>query len=164
MNNIKTIRVYNLVDSKGNKLVLELGIIAGKRDDVPFQPADKGYRWRFIGKYIPMPVRSRCWFNGFEESIMLDWLNGNGWYPRTRVDMCNGSAIVYELPNGNEGSVTVAVAVPNEFYKEAFDNAIRDLVKENKRITAVRVYRYAHGGSLQDATNAVREICGSIWY
>lgn len=168
MRDIKTFRVYNLVDSKGNKITLELGIIVCKRDDIPLESADKGYRWRFIGKHIPMPVRSRCWFNGFEESIMLDWLKGNGWYPRTCVDMCNGYAKVYELPNAPEASkgndIEFVTADPHELYKSTFDDVIKELVKEQKRIAAVRVYRYAHGGSLSDATRAVKEICGNIWY
>ena len=101
MKKTKVIRVYNLVDSKGNKLRLELGVFNINKDSEMFDPimhGDNGYRWRFIGKYIPMPVRSMCWFNGFPEPIMLHWLKGNGWFPYTRVEMCSGYAEVFELP------------------------------------------------------------------
>lgn len=99
MKKTKVIRVYNLVDSKGNKVQLELGTFdPNQNDEYPLSALDKGYRWRFIGKHIPMPVRSMCWFNGFPEPIMLDWLKGNGWFVRTRVDMCSGYAEVFELP------------------------------------------------------------------
>ena len=97
----KVIRVYNLVDCKGNKLRLELGLISVDRESISYDPimhGDSGYRWRFIGKQIPMPVRSMCWFNGFPEPIMISWLKGNGWFPHTRVEMCSGYAEVFELP------------------------------------------------------------------
>lgn len=154
MRKIKTIRVYNLVDSKGNKLQLELGIIQIEHEGYQISTADKGYRWRFIGKHIPMPVRSRCWFNGFPENIMLDWLKGNEWYPHTRVEMCNGYADVYELPKGNESCSR------SEEDERAFCEVIRTLKRNGKSISAVRLYRYANGGSLNDAYHSVKEICG----
>ena len=156
MKNIKTIRVYNLVDSKGNRLRLELGIINNYSPDYsdPISHSDKGYRWRFIGENIPMPVRSMYWFNGFPESIMLSWLKGNGWYPHTRVEMCNGYAEVFELPNGDETSCE-----PSDEDRMAFINVIRDLVRNGKRITAIHTYRYAQGGTLGDAYKAIKEIC-----
>ena len=98
MRNAKIIRVYNLVNIKGDRLRLELGIIADPHDDYLLTSKDKGYRWRFIGNNIPMPVRSMCWFNGFPEPIMIPWLKGNGWFLHTRVDMCSGYAEVFELP------------------------------------------------------------------
>lgn len=56
---IKTLKVYNLVNSQGIKLQLRLGVITeGLRIEHPAHIADKGYRWSFIGKNIPMPVRS----------------------------------------------------------------------------------------------------------
>lgn len=101
MENIRIIRVYNLVNCKGNRLQLELGIIRNFREENCYDPSsngDCGYRWRFCGKNIPMPVRSRTWFNGFPEPIMISWLKGNGWFPRTRVEMCDGYAEVFDLP------------------------------------------------------------------
>lgn len=165
MNKVKTIRVYNLVDANGNKLILELGVTDVKRDDKPWDSADKGYRWRFIGKHIPMPVRSMYWFNGFAEPVMLDWLKGNGWYPRARVEMCSGYAHVYELPGaepikGNEetphvyevpGYVTVAG-------ENAFKDAIRYLCNNVNKMTAICMYRYVHPCSLEDANLAVNAI------
>lgn len=98
MRNVKVIKVYNLVNSKGNKLRLRLGELKS-RDDAFVSSADQGLRWSFIGANIPMPVRSSTWFNGFPEHIMLEWLKGNGWYVQTCVDMCDGRARVYNVPS-----------------------------------------------------------------
>ena len=159
MRNIKIVRVYNLVNSKGNKLMLELGVITdGLRDEIPYFRADKGYRWRFIGRNIPMPVRSLCWFNGFPEDIMLDWLKGNGWYPQTRVEMSNGYAHVYELPKGDEEDISI---LPERYEHEecVFRDVIRDLVSNGNKMRAACLYRYANGGDIYAARDAVREIC-----
>lgn len=155
MRNVSVIRVYNLVDSKGNKLRLRLGMLSSCRDDVCISSADKGYRWSFVGEHIPMPVRSMTWFNGFKEDIMLSWLKGNGWYVCSCVNMDTGVTRVYELPKGNETSIDDYNAD-----KLAFDKVIRDLVHNGKRISAVHTYRYAHGGTLRDAYYAIKEICG----
>ena len=161
MRKIKTLRVYNLVNSKGNKLQLHLGVITeGLRDEQPLFGADKGYRWRFIGDEIPMPVRSMYWFNGFEESIMLNWLKGNGWHPRTRVEMSNGRATVYELPKANEETAVTSADFPplSRTEKWYFDSVIRNLVSNGNRVGAARLYRYAHGGTLKNAVDAVNVI------
>lgn len=154
MEKTKIIRVYNLVDSKGNKLRLDLGIISLNRSADPIYNGDTGYRWRFIGKHIPMPIRSMHWFNGFPENIMLDWLKGNGWYAHTRVEMCDGYAHVYELPKGNENTDD-----RSEEDEQVFKKTIRELANNSKRVSAVRLYRYANGGTLGEAYHAVREIC-----
>lgn len=156
MKKIKIIRVFNLVDSHGDKLQLELGMIDHNPSDCidPVMHGDTGLRWRFIGKSIPMPIRSRTWFNGFPENVMLEWLKTNGWYPRTRVDMCDGNAYVYELPNSQEDINR------SEEDEQAFCEVIRNLKRNGKNISAVRLYRYANGGSLGEAYNAVKKICG----
>lgn len=104
MRNVKVLKVYNLVNAKGNKLQLRLGVLNSMKGDVCIASADHGYRWSFIGEEIPMPVRSMTWFNGFPENIMLDWLKGNGWALRASVDMNTGKATVYELPKAEEPS------------------------------------------------------------
>jgi hypothetical protein len=106
-----------------------------------------------------MPVRAYTWFNGFPENIMLDWLKGNGWAIRSRVEMCTGKATVYELPsaeepsNGNEKS-----SVSDEVNKAAFEATIREYVRAGNILMAVRLFRYAHGGSLVDAHDKVKAI------
>ena len=151
MKKTRTIRVYNLVDSKGNRLRLELGVSSDPHDDYLLTSKDKGYRWRFIGKHIPMPVRSMCWFNGFPEPIMIDWLKGNGWYPHTCVDMCSGYAEVFELPNGNEYLID---AIGNK----AVVCAIKCLWHNGKKIQAVHLYSDLYGCPIDKASVAVREI------
>lgn len=156
MEKVITLKVYNLLDSKGNKLRLKLGHV---EDFTPTYHGERGYRWSFIGTNIPMPVRNGTWFNGFPEPIMLDWLNGNGWYVQTCVDMSSGKADVYELPNGND-DLDIEIA-PERFETDerTFCEIIRELVHNNRRVSACRLYRYANGGDLRDADKAIREIC-----
>ena len=155
MRDIKVLRVYNLVDIKGNKLQLRLGILKSRAGEVCITDKDTGYRWCFNGKEIPMPVRSGYWFNGFEESIMLGWLKRNGWYPHSRVDMGSEKVTVYELFKGNEPGNLAALASVD---RSAFDRVIRDLVGQGNRATACRLYRYVHGGTLRNANDAVNII------
>lgn len=136
MEKVITLKVYNLLDSKGNKLQMRFGVID---NFCPSYYGERGYRWSFIGTKIPMPVRNGTWFNGFPENTMLEWLKGNGWYVQTSVNMLSGKANVYELPNGNEKS---------DVDERAFCETIRELVRNSKRVSACRLYRYANGGDL----------------
>lgn len=159
---IDTLYIYNLVDANGAKLQLHLGRIKGSEDFPGCVHVDKGYRWRFIGTKIPMPVRNGTWFNGFPVDTMLEWLNGNGWYLHTRVTMHNGQVHIFELPKGNANN---PISDANEFPihpeidRLPFECVIRTLVRDCNMVTAVRVYRYAHGGTLYDAHQKVKEIC-----
>lgn len=165
MRNVEVIKVYNLVDSKGNKLRLMLGVLKSRKDDVCIDSRDKGYRWSFIGTNIPMPVRSNTWFNGFPEATMLSWLKANGWYPKACVDMYNGFAEVYELPDaeptkGNEKPIE-AYQVPDNVIsrgKSAFNDAIHHLCNNGNKLTAVCLYRYVHPCCLTEAVRAVDAI------
>lgn len=161
MGRVKTIRVYNLVNTNGERLQLHFGYTVN--DYGPAGDKNAGWRWSFEGKNIPMPVRSRTWFCGFPEDTMISWLKGNGWYPQTRVDMGCGYAKVYELPDaddkGNEESANDwGCPIHSKLEKHHFDDAIYFLANNGKRSMAVRTYLYAHGGHLRDAVNAVREI------
>lgn len=166
MRKINVLRTYNLVNNKGDKLQLQQGFITeGLRDELPYCLADKGYRWRFIGTKIPMPVRSMYWFNGFEESIMLDWLKGNGWYPRTRVEMNSGKTYVYELPfhdesnKGNESPTKVQLTEEAIRRGEvSLKAAVRLLCEQGSILSAIALYRYVHSCSLVEAKHAVDNI------
>ena len=94
MQNITVLKVYNLLDGKGNRLRLRLGIL--NPEDRTCK-RDAGFRWSFVGPKIPMPVRSETWFNGFPVDTMLLWLREKGWFLRTAVDMFDGRATVYPL-------------------------------------------------------------------
>ena len=157
MRDIKVLRVYNLVNANGTKLQLWLGVLKNRLGDVCIANADKGYRWCFNGNKIPMPVRSGYWFNGFEESVMLDWLKGNGWYPRSCVFMDDSRCHVYELPSfddipykGNDLDIRAG--------ESALIRAVRLLWEDNCRRKAVALYRYCHECTTQEADKAVREI------
>lgn len=161
MRKTETIKVYNLVNANGTRLRLELGrTIDGLRDEYPIDSKDNGFRWRFVGKKIPMPVRSEYWFNGFPEEIMLNWLKENGWYPKTCVYMCNGTAHVYELPKGNEDPAPAyelsEAAIRNG--KCAMEDAIKMLCSNGYVLKAVSLYRYIHPCTLIDAKHAVDAI------
>lgn len=156
MEKVITLKVYNLLDSKGNKLRLKLGHV---EDFTPSYHRERGYRWSFVGTNIPMPVRNGTWFNGFPEHTMLEWLKGNGWYVQTCVDMSSGKADVYELPNGNDNLNVEITPERHEVDENVFCETIRNLFRNGNRLDAYRLYRYANGGSLYDADRAVREIC-----
>ena len=154
MEKFKVIRAYNFVNASGGKLQLNLGVVDRKANVCCHD--DRGWRWQFIGKEIPMPVRSGTLFNGFPEPIMIDWLKGNGWFLHTRVNMYSGKANVYEVPKVEEDRL--AWPIHSQLERRQFDDAIRYLYENGKRSTAIRTYLYAHGGHLKDAVNAVREI------
>lgn len=155
---ITTLVCFNLVNADGVKLRLYLGRDEGYADC--YGNPDKGFRWSFVGSKIPMPVRAYTWFNGFPENIMLDWLKGNGWALRSRVKMSTGKATVYELPfydepsKGNENPINMS----DEYNRKAFEDAINRYMHDHNILMAVRLYRYAHGGSLLDAHKKVMEI------
>ena len=169
MEKIKILRAYNFVNADGVNLQLHLGRYENT-DCIPYK-VDMGYRWAFNGTKIPMPVRSGTWFNGFPESVMLDWLKENGWALRSCVNMSTGRVSVYELPfmdkvsKGNESSNEMEMLGTDQFPersnmdKPIFERVINDLANEGLKATACRVYRYAHGGTLRNALHAVNEIC-----
>lgn len=134
MRDVKVCRVYNLVDNKGNKLQLRLGVLKNRKDDICISNADKGYRWSFIGEHIPMPVRSMTWFNGFPEEVMLNWLKGNGWYPQSCVDMYCGKCRVYELPKAEEvfESQRYQQHTAREMYNDTISIALEEYMKKIK--------------------------------
>lgn len=154
----KVIMAYNLVDSKGNKLQLQLGYIKLHRDVCNVHPLDQGYRWRFIGKHIPMPIRSREWFNGFPEPVMLNWLKVNDWHVQTRVNMCDGSATAYEVPKGNENPDGLSDALFERSGDSSLKSAVRIMCKTGHHRKAYVLYRYVKRCNLEDAIAAVREI------
>lgn len=165
MDNIKIIRVFNLVNPKGTKLQLRLGAM---QNCANLRGKDMGWRWSFIGTEIPMPVRNGTWFNGFPEATMMNWLMDQGWMPESAVEMATSRVRVFNLPKGNEDPDPAPVKHnhyaslrDSALYKNAFNEAIRHLVDNGKRITAVRVYRYVHGGSLVESNEAVKEICAN---
>lgn len=151
MEKVKTFRVYNLLNENGDKLRLCLGYVTNTT--AMYEEANQILRWCFNGKKIPMPVRSGCWFNGFPENIMLDWLKGNGWHLRTRVDLDSGHAVVFDLPDskGNEEYI-------DSFVDKAIICAMKLMWTSGKHIKAIHLYRHLYGGTLDEAAIAVKGI------
>ena len=158
MKKIKVLRTYNFVDAKGNDLQLNLCLV--DHSEIMCGTDDVGFRWQFFGKEIPMPVRSGTLFNGFPEDVMIDWLKGNDWALCTCVDMNTGKAKVFELPKGNATTTVTTADLPplSPTEKWYFDRVIRDLVNNGNKVGATRLYRYAHGGTLRNAVDAVNII------
>lgn len=153
--------VYNLVDSKGNKLLLRLGRHYNT-ECIPYH-GDQGFRWSFVGKKIPMPVRSETWFNGFPEEIMVNWLMDNGWVVQSKVEMGSGKVYIYNMPNedepskGNESSYELTELMISQG-ERALQFAIKTLADNGDKIKAVMLYRYIHPCPLIDAKHAVDAI------
>lgn len=162
MEKVRTIRVYNLLNANGERLRLNLGYTVD--DYGPAGNGNAGWRWSFVGKNIPMPVRSRTWFCGFPEDTMISWLKGNGWYVQTRVDMGCGYAEVFELPKANDEPIEgneepyelSELAV--EQGESALKDAVKMLYKAGSKLRAVMLYRYVHPCNLQKANYAVNHI------
>ena len=63
------------------------------------------------------------------------------------------------MPNGNDDLNIEITPERSEEDEAAFCETVRELVRNGKRASACRVYRYANGGTLRDAHQAVKEIC-----
>lgn len=151
--NVTVLKVYNLLNPNGSTLQLQLGI---DRNVTPRNGnEDSGLRWRFVGREIPMPVRSGYWFNGMTPDIMLDWLKGNGWVLHTCVDARTHHVVVYPL----HGRTTETISVDRRMCEGTFNAALRYLVDNNHRLRATAVYAYAHECSISEARAAVDRIC-----
>jgi hypothetical protein len=153
MENIHIIRVYNLVNPKGKRLQLRLGYIR-KFNDIPTD-GDTGYRWSFLGREIPMPVRNGTWFNGFPEATMLLWLAEQEWCVETKVDMATGKATTYALPEPAEEYSAREMADDGV----VFNALIKELNAQNRFGVAMQLYSYACEVGHQTAREAVRAIC-----
>ena len=157
MSEIKVIKVYNLVNANGTKLQLRLGLMKNMTSDGFAVNGDEGMRWSFIGREIPMPVRSSYWFNGFPEEVMMNWLMDHGWALQTKVDMESGKAIIFnkmpEAPKGNKNP-----SLPDKQWEYSFKRIIRKMVANGNKADAIMVYRYAHGGNLRNANDAINII------
>lgn len=153
MEKVNILKVYNLLDSKGTKLQLRFGVID---NFMPSYHGERQFRWSFIGTKIPMPVRNGTWFNGFPEHTMIEWLNGNGWYVRSIVDMTTGKANVYELPNGDDKYELSELAIRQG--EDSLETAIRILCDEGFKLKAIALYRYVHPCTLSEGKAAVDAI------
>ena len=155
---IDTLKVYNLVNSSGEKLQLFFGRIKDHYIDNGCG-RDTGFRWSFVGTNIPMPIRNGTWFNGLPVDIMMQWLNAHGWYVRSCANMYNGKVDVYELPDGLDENETYelsehAIAMG----EDALRVAIHELCNNGNKLRAIKLYRYVHPSSLVDAKTAVEAI------
>lgn len=154
MSEIKVIKVFNLVDTKGTKLQLRLGLIDNAANRCCKK--DTGLRWSFVGSKIPMPVRNGTWFNGFPADTMMLWLAENDWYVATEVEMATGKAKVHVLPEPEE-AYTDEQFVNDEI---AFNCVLKELNSKGRFGTAVQLYSYAHNVGHWTARQLVKEICG----
>lgn len=148
MTDVNVLKIYNFVDSDNNQLQLRFGVLVD-RDDLPSK--DMGWRWSFVGTKIPMPVRCGTWFNGFPADTMLDWLKSNGWTVLTCVNLNSGRVVVYDTVK-DEVSLNV-------LEERALNEALQLLVGIGHSSRACLLYRCIFGGSMVDATNAVKAIC-----
>lgn len=155
MKNIEVIKVYNLVNANGDKLLLRYGKLMARTNELFTSSADMGLRWSFAGKKIPMPVRSRTWFNGFPKEIMIQWLNEQGWFVATEVLMTTGEAKAYELPEPEEEYLTTDL-VKDE---EEFFALVRELCDNGKALEAMHLCRYTHEVGTKEACSILHNIC-----
>lgn len=153
MANINIVRVYNLVNSKGKRLALRLGVLPREQWD-KFN-GDTGYRWSFLGTEIPMPVRAGTWFNGFPVDTMTLWLAEHEWYVETEVDMATGKTKVHVLPEPVEEYHDYQLA--ND--QMEFNKLIKEMCANGKKLNALYIYRYAHEVGTRTALTGISAIC-----
>lgn len=160
MENVKPLITYTFkhVDSRV-PLTMQYGML---RDEHGFYKGNKtDQRFRFMGKRIPMPVRSGTWFSGISVREMIDWLADNGYVLLAIFDLQSGFARVCELnikhlSKGNEDSLA------DTFGERALRVSIKLLLQNNERVKAINLYRYAKGCGIDEANRAVREIIDEI--
>lgn len=153
MENINVIRVYNLVNPKGTRLQLRLGVMNLEPQDK--YDGDTGFRWSFLGTNIPMPVRKGTWFNGFPHDTMMLWLAEHNWYVETEVDMLTGKAKAHALPEPEEEYDSKTMAEDGDvFYAH-----LKELDAQGKFGIAVQLYSYANEVGHWTARQIVKEIC-----
>lgn len=158
MKNIEITKVYNLVNANGDKLQLRYGKLMARGNEfraLLTSSEDMGLRWSFVGKKIPMPVRSRTWFNGFPKEIMIQWLNEQGWFVATEVLMTTGEAKTYELPEPNEEYLATDLVKDEE---EFFD-LVREMCRDGKALEAMHLCRYVHEVGTKEACSILHNIC-----
>lgn len=153
MKAINIIRMYNLVNPKGNRLQLRLGIL--HPEDREKFCGDTGYRWSFLGREIPMPVRNGTWFNGFPHDTMMLWLAEHEWHVETEVDMLSGKAKVYSLPEPKDEYTSEQMADD----EQAFNHLIKELYESRDYKKAIQLCRYAHEVGTDIATSIMHTIC-----
>lgn len=148
---------YALINENDEHLTLQYGRVMDDNGNV--MSGVKEQRWRFLGTHIPMPVRSNTWFEGLSTREMLAWLYEAGYELQARVNLSSG--VVY-APKGNKepkrevpGLSDVAISLG----EKALQRAIRCMCNDNLKLNAIALYRYFNGGTLQEARNAVTEIC-----
>ena len=164
---IKLIKTILFRDSNGNNLRLTLGKI---EDMEAYGTDDKGFRWRFVGPKIPMPIRSYEWFKGFPEEVMVTWVKSQGYKVVAVTNHVTGSVYVVK---GNEATATTAVNPdddgkgnePYELTEQAIRNgnetlteAIKLLCSQGAVLKAISLYRLVHPCGLKDAKEAVDKI------
>lgn len=173
--NIKLIRTTLFRDRNGNDLRLDLGKIEDMEASNRFMGFvnndDRGFRWRFVGRNIPMPIRSYEWFNGFPDYIMEPWIKSQGYEMVASTNHVTGSVYVVkgnEIPCVSEEFVVTEAPKGNEPYKlteqaihngnRALAEAIKLLCSNGGVLLAISLYRLVHPCCLKDAKEAVDAI------
>lgn len=170
---IKLIRTILFRDTNGNNLRLTLGKIEDMEAYNRFMGFgnndDKGFRWQFVGPKIPMPIRSFEWFNGFPEEVMVPWVQSQGYKLVAVTSHVTGFVHVFkgdkttavdtdDAPKRNKVPASTGDPDIDSLYHKAFCDIIYELWTNNRKIDALRLYRYAHGGSLRDAKRNTEDI------
>lgn len=149
---IKIIRMYNLVNPKGKRLQLRLGVMQLEPQEKYY--GDTGYRWSFLGREIPMPVRNGTWFNGFPHDTMMLWLAEHEWHVETEVNMLSGKAKVYGLPEPEDEYEELQLIAD----EQVFYNLVKELLCNNDLDKALAIVRYAHEISTRTAMEIIKNI------
>lgn len=166
--NVKLVKAYGFTNEANESLTLQLGRLMDENGNT--MPCQEAQRWRFIGRNIPMPVRSGTWFEGMSFGTMRNWLENRGWQLQSSVSFITGSFTIFQRGNKNYDSqkknenisTDNGTKAPYEsvscFRQSVIDRGLVSLYKENKS-AAVYIYELLHNGdSLSDAIKALTKL------
>lgn len=152
MEKVQKLVGYQYQHKDGYKLLLCYGRTVGDNGHMEFR--DCGQRWSVISTHNPIPVRNATWFQGFDFLTMNKYLSDAGFVLVAKTNFYSGFTTVY----ASVADANTPCAAPLTRGRERFEEVIRELVRDCRKGTACMVWRYAHGGTLYQAKQAVEAL------
>lgn len=156
MEKVQKLVSYQYQHKDGYKLLLCYGRTVDDNGCVGMRDQDK--RWMIYSSHSPIPVRNATWFQGFCFETMHKYVSDAGFILLSRTNLSSGFTTVYEsVTDVNEPYIK-----PLTFGKDCFERIICELVQDGKKATACKVWRYAHGGTLYQAKQAIESLVDNV--
>lgn len=136
---IQTIQVFTLWhEERQCELTMTLGRVVGINNNT-------AWRWKLQGKYIPFPVRSNTWFEGFQADVMVEYMRSCGYELDAVVNMRTGKVRIFNRRK---------TPIISEDLKRMVNHAIRGGAN---KVAIVCIIRHAFNLKLTEANNLVNQ-------